>query len=149
MTEEEKAERERAVFQAFIKASGLKIDPESVESCKPPRPDIVCFQENDGNIAFELVEICAQDLASKISAIKKEEFGFVRSNDPSRDVLQKKLKKHYETEHPIELLCYTAGRTISPDDVILAAIHPMIDMNNGQFRRIWLLGDQCHLVWPG
>jgi hypothetical protein len=70
--EAEKAARERNVFQHFIEKSRLPICPKSVESCSPPKPDILCFQENDGNVAFELVEICAEDLARKISAIGKE-----------------------------------------------------------------------------
>src|ERR1700691_6075469 len=111
--EEEKAARERLVFQAFIKASGLPISPESVESRKPPEPDILCVHEGDGKLAFELVEICAEDIARKLSAIGKEKFGFLRSADPSRDVLQKKLKKNYRTEYPVDLLCYTSGRAIS------------------------------------
>ena len=73
---------------------------------------------------------------------------FVRSADPSRDVLRKKLKKKYHTEYPVELLCYTAGRTISPDDVILAEIRLLIEANSGEFRRVWLFADRCHLVWP-
>jgi hypothetical protein len=143
-----KAKRERVVFKAFITASGLKIDPESVESRTPPEPDIVCFQENEGIIAFELVEVCAEDLAQKISAIGKgEEFGFVRSCDPSWVILRNKLQKYYRIEYPVELVCYV-GKTVSPDDQIIATIRPMINMNNGQFRRVWLLGDRCHLVWP-
>ncbi len=146
--EKEKAMRERLVFQTFVKESGLPINSESVESRKPPEPDILCLHKNDGKLAFELVEICAEDIARKISAIDKEEFGFVRSADPSRDVLRKKLKKNYRTEYPIDLLCYTSGRTISPDAVIIAAVRPLIETNIGEFRRVWLLGDRCHLVWP-
>src|ERR1700730_14109847 len=41
--------------------------------------------------------------------------------------------------------CYTDGRTVSWDQLIKEEIRPLIDMDNGQFRRIWLLGDQCHL----
>jgi hypothetical protein len=145
--EETKAERERFVFRTFIEKSGLQIRLESVESRKPPEPDILCFQDNEGKIAFELVEICDETLARKISETDNEEFGYVRCSDPSRAVLRKKLKRSYQTEHPIELLCY-AGRTISADSTILAGIRPMISGSNGQFRRIWLLGDRHHLVWP-
>src|ERR1700730_6680345 len=62
--EANKAARERAIFHIFIeKKPGLRINPESVESCCPPKPDILCFQENEGNVAFELAEICAPDIA--------------------------------------------------------------------------------------
>jgi hypothetical protein len=143
----EKAERERRVFQTFITTGKLPIAPETVESRPPPEPDILCLHAEEGHIAFELVEICEEMLARKLSAIDKEEFGFVRSQDPSRLVLRKKLRKNYRTGHPVELLCYV-DRSLSADSQILATIRPMIDMNNGQFRRIWLLGDECHLVWP-
>jgi hypothetical protein len=143
----EKAERERRVFQTFITTGKLPIAPETVESRPPPEPDILRLHAEEGHIAFELVEICEERLARKLSAIDKEEFGFVRSQDPTRLVLRKKLRKNYRTGHPIELLCYV-DRSLSADSQILATIRPMIDMNNGQFRRIWLLGDECRLVWP-
>jgi len=150
-TEAAKAERERLVFEAFIKKSGLQINPESIQQPKGrSKPDIVCYcQKKEGKVAFELVEICDENLGRKISAIRGSGgVEYVRSRDPSWEVLRKKLKKRYQTEYPVELLCYVSGRTISPDIVILDRIRPMIDMDNGQFRRVWLLGDQCHLVWP-
>jgi len=70
--EEEKAMRERLVFRTFLKVSGLQIDPESIESRKPPEPDILCVHECDGKLAFELVEICAEDLARKYQQYAKE-----------------------------------------------------------------------------
>jgi hypothetical protein len=147
--EAEKAERERSVFEAFIQESGIPINPESVESCRPPKPDILCLHGSEGHVAFELVEVCDPNIAQTTSVIGKEGgVRFVRGSDPSLDVLRKKLKKTYKSEYPIELICYQDGRTISPDAVILAAIYPLISINNGQFRRIWLLGNKCHLVWP-
>ena len=142
----EKAERERCAFQKFIRMSKLPIVPESVESRPHPEPDILCLDAKEGYIAFELVEICEEGLARKLSAIGKEEFGFVRSRDPSWSVLRKKLRKSYRTGHPVELLCYV-GRSLSADSQVRATIQPMIDMYNGQFRRIWLLGDECHLIF--
>jgi hypothetical protein len=50
--ESRKSSEERAVFHDFIKKSGLPINPESVESCCPSKPDILCFKENEGNVAF-------------------------------------------------------------------------------------------------
>ena len=145
-TAAKKAERERRVFQKFITTSKLSIVPESVESRPPPEPDILCLDAQEGHIAFELVEICDESLARKLSAIDKEEFGFLRSQDSSWAVLRKKLRKSYLTGHPVELLCYV-DRSLSTDSQILATIQPMIDMYSGQFRRIWLLGDVCHLIF--
>jgi hypothetical protein len=40
---ESKAKREREVFAAFAKvAPVLNIDPQSIASCEPPKPDIAC-----------------------------------------------------------------------------------------------------------
>jgi hypothetical protein len=144
--EAEKAERERFVFQKFITTCELPIVPESIESRRPPEPDILCLHGVEGHIAFELVEICDGRLARKLSAIGKEDFGFFRTQDPSWSVLQEKLRKSYQTNHPVELLCYV-GRSLSADSQIRATIQPMIEMYNGQFRRFWLLGDQCHLIF--
>jgi hypothetical protein len=146
----EKAERERRVFQDFIQKSGLPISPESVESRECPEPDILCVHESEGRIAFELVEICDPHIAKTLSALGKTGgVGFIRGTDTTSEQLQKKFTKPYKSEYPIELLCYQAGRTISPDAVIRDAIRQVISsMNNGKFRRIWLLGDKCDLVWP-
>jgi hypothetical protein len=153
-TEATKAERERKVFKAFIQKSGLQISPESVESCEPPKLDIVCWQKNEGKVAFELVEICDEAIARVTSTIiGSDQAAYIRGSDPTWEVLRKKLKKRYQTEYPVELLCYTAGRTISPDDGVREKIRSMADMDNGQFRRIWLLVTQCQrdlvsLIWP-
>jgi hypothetical protein len=100
--EAEKAARERGVFHDFIKKSGLPINPKSVESCCPPKPDILCFQEDEGNVAFELAEICDPDIARIIA----QGGGATLASDPSGYVIREKLKKHYQTEYPVELLCY-------------------------------------------
>jgi hypothetical protein len=143
--EAEKAARERGVFHDFIKKKpGSPINPESVESRCTPEPDILCFQENEGNVAFELVEICDPDIARIIA----KGGGSLWTSDPTQNEIRKKLKKNYQTEYPVELLCYTDGKTVSWDQLIKEEIWRLIDMvGNGQFRRIWLLGDQCHLVF--
>ena len=147
--EAKKAERERNVFRTFVEESGLQIDPESIESRTPPEPDILCLDRIDGKLAFELVEICAEDLAQSIAmAGKKGGVAYVRSSDPSGNAIRKKLEKIYRTEYPLDLLCYTDGRTVSPDDVIIDTIRSMSGINIGQFQRIWLLSTHCHKVWP-
>jgi hypothetical protein len=113
----------------------LPIVPVPAKSRPPPEPDILCLHTDEGYIAFELVEICEEGLARKLSAIGKEGFGFVRSGDPSWSVLRKELRKSYRTGHPVELLCYV-GRSLFPDSQVRATIQPMIDKYNGQFRRI-------------
>ena len=155
-TEATKKERERLVFEAFIKKSGLQINHESIQQPKGrSKPDIVCWQENEGKIAFELTEICDEAVARVTSTIKgSDQPVYIRGSDPTWKA-REKLKKRYETEYPVELLCYTAGRTISPGDLVRDKIRSMAEMDNGQFRRIWLLlasqgqqRDLIYLVWP-
>jgi hypothetical protein len=154
-TEAAKKKRERLVFEAFIKKSGLQIGPESIQSCDPPEPDIVCWQENEGKIAFELTEICDEAVARVTSTIKgSDQPVYIRGSDPTWKA-REKLKKRYETEYPVELLCYTAARTMSPDDLVRDKLRSMAEMDNGQFRHIWLLlasqgqqRDLVYLVWP-
>ena len=132
-TEAAKAERERLVFEAFIKKSGLQIGPESIQSCDPPEPDIVCWQENEGKIAFELTEICDEAVARVTSTIKgSDQPVYIRGSDPTWKA-REKLKKRYETEYPVELLCYTAGRTISPGDLVLTRSGPWQKWTTGNF----------------
>ena len=147
--EAKKAARERDFFHIFIeKKPDLRINPKSVESCCQPKPDILCFQENE-RVAFELVELCDEDIARIEDIARMKGSEFLWTSDPSENVIREKLKKNYPTEYPVELLCYTDGRTVSWDQLIIETIRPLIDVDNGQFRRIWLLGvDECHQVWP-
>ena len=115
----EKAATERRVFQEFIEESGLPISPQSVESRKPPGPDILCCHRDEGRIAFELAKICDPAIARKTRGRIRNEVEYIRGSDPSQRILKDKLKKIYITEHPIELLCYNAGSVISPDEQIL------------------------------
>jgi len=146
--EAEKAARGRRVFQEFIDKSGLPISPQTVESRRPPEPDILCCHRDEGRIAFELAEICDSAIARGTRGGIRNEVEYIRSSDPSRRIVKDKLKKIYKTEHPTELLCYNAGSVISPDVQIIEGIRRAIDMSKGQFQRIWLLADRCHLVWP-
>ena len=45
-----KADRERRVFEEFVRKSGLPIDVATIESREPPEPDIRCFHSHDGPI---------------------------------------------------------------------------------------------------
>ena len=50
-------DRELDVFSRFISAARLPINPDSVQKCDPPVPDILCRHKTDGPIAFELTEL--------------------------------------------------------------------------------------------
>ena len=147
-SEEKKANRERSVFIEFLKASELPVDTASVESRRPPEPDILCSHREEGKIAFELAEICSPEIPRTVATMDETGVAYIRTADTSLYIVSQKLKKRYSTEHPIALLCYTAGRSNTPDDVILPTIRPALVANQGQFRRVHLLGDAYHLVWP-
>ena len=144
-SEKIKGETEVAVFLRFLVASQLSIDPTSVEKRSPPEPDILCIHQSEGKIAFELVEMCDPSLAKSIAAAKD---GPIRTFDPAASIISKKLRKSYTADAPIELLCYTAGRIVTPDNVILPTIKPYLRSWRHTFRRAWLLGRKgIYVVW--
>jgi hypothetical protein len=67
--EERKAATERTIFDAFLACEGApKIEVGSIESRRPPEPDILCKLAGGGAvIAFELVEIVEGEWAQLIS----------------------------------------------------------------------------------
>ena len=72
------------------------------------------------------------------------------TTDPSQEIIYKKLHKRYVTKAKhIELLVYTDGRIITPDDAILASIRPWFDaVADHPFHKIWFMGDQQTLcLW--
>lgn len=140
-------DRELAVFADFMQRSGLPIDPLSVKKCDGP--DIRCTHAVEGPIAFELSEVCAEDLAKLTANPASFEKRFTWSSDPSEKVLRNKLKKNYVADCPIELLLYTNGRVITPDETIVATLRPVLECRNGVFRRVWLLGEADVYEIPG
>lgn len=143
----EKAQRELRVFRDFLTRSNLPIDPDSVEKRDPPEPDILCRHRDEGLIAFELVELCDPNIASAPTRRNSLNIDFFWTNDPSAEILRKKLSKVYVTLHPIELVCYSADRIITPDDVIIPTIRPYIESNPGPFRRVWFSGASVRVIY--
>ncbi len=147
-TEEGKAFIELKVFKEFIEKTQLPIRPESIK--KPggkSDPDIFCTFQNGEDVAFELVEICASDIAIHISNLSE---AYIRTSDPTeKNVLKKLIKsKSYKTQLPIELLCYTNGRVVSPDSMIIEGARRVANLNESRFRKIWLLGKKgAYEVW--
>ncbi len=144
-TEHSKGEREVEIFLRFLEASQLPIENSTVEKRNPPEPDILCTHKSEGEIAFELVEMCDPHLAKSIANASDI---YLRTSDPSAYIISKKLRKKYKTDAPIELLCYTDGRIITPDDVILPTIKPYLRSWHHTFQRVWLLGRKgLYTVW--
>jgi hypothetical protein len=121
--EHKKGIDEIAVFFRFLKEANLPVALESVEKRVPPEPDLVCVHASEGAVAVEVVELCDSNLAR---AFAKADDGYIRTSDPSARIVAKKLRRKYRTTLPVELLCYTAGRIITPDNVILPTIKPFL-----------------------
>ena len=146
--EAEKARREIAVFSEFAQLAPIRIDLSSVEKRLPPQPDLVCAVEGSGTVAFELVELCDPNLAQVFANPLRPGIEYVRTSDPSGWIVRNKLRKSYQTDHAIELLCYTDGRIITPADVIIPTIKSYLGSFGHVFRRAWLLCEgEVHVVW--
>ena len=149
-SEQDKAFVELAIFREFVNKANLPVRPESIK--KPgehSEPDIFCTMNNGEEVAFELVEICADDLASRIA---KQLNGVAKTTsstfDPTENILRQKLHKTYKTQLPIELLCYTNGRVVSPDCRIIVEARRWTDAIEGPFRKVWLLGEyDVYEIW--
>jgi hypothetical protein len=148
-TEQEKAQVEIAVFGEFISKAGISIDHGSVS--KPgtqSEPDIFCTLSSGEKVAYELVEICSSDIAATLSKIRNGGSASLATCDPTERTLRQKLHKTYRTSLPIELLCYTNGRTVSPDDLIFSEAQHWANAVDGPFRKVWLLGEKgVYEVW--
>ena len=144
----EKARRERRVFDEFIKRSGLPVILGTVETRHPPEPDIRCQVVMAGFVAFELVEICDETIAKTVNDQLKQtdpEPIYMRLGNPVRRILMNKRDKTYRTPYPIDLLVYTAGRTILPPDRIVFAIKQILGHRRSPYRRVWFMGEPAEL----
>lgn len=144
-TEISKGEKELEVFMEFLEKSKLPINPVTVEKRLPPEPDIFCQTDSGQCIAFELVEICDRKLAKAINDASSE---YIRTSDPSFEIFTRKLMKTYPVAYQIDLLAYTAGRVVTPDDCIIPRIVQLIGSREHVFKRVWLLGmSGLHCIW--
>ena len=140
-TEEEKGKIEIEVFTKFARTANLPIDFSTIQKRKPPEPDINCISNTEGELTYELVEICDSNIAKLHSELSKSEVGGVtsfRTSDPSKLILSKKLKKTYSTGRPIELLAYLSGRVITPIDVVTDILRHEVGSTKSCFRKIWI-----------
>lgn len=143
-----KKEHERLTLKKFIEARDQTDVECHIENRNPPEPDILYSSLDGKSVAFELVEVCAPEIARAISHdARNSSCSYTRSEDPSKKKLKDKLSKIYKTEHPIELLLYTNGRVVTPDDLIIANCKPLIEATNIKFRKIWLWGDSVHMLY--
>ncbi len=147
LTDKEKWEQK--VFVAFAKRCGLKISECSIESRKPPMPDIYCNFDGS-NYFFELAEVVPQVHAQALNTKGVYSSAFP---DPSEigpcamvNILWKKQQKKYETGgFPVDLLLYFSkdfpmylpdvkSEGAGPTDIDVAVEECK---RLGQFVRIW------------
>lgn len=71
-----KEKREREVFDGFVRVCPLPIDSKSIESRRPPEPDIRCALVDGAQIAFELTEVLDVTVARRRGGMDRavEEF---------------------------------------------------------------------------
>ncbi len=149
-SEADEAQVELRVFADFLKLARLPISMSSVEKRPPPEPDLLCTHDVEGKVAFELVELCDPNLARALAAPRPDSEGveYIHTSDPSWSIVLKKLRKTYRTECPVELLCYTDGRIITPPDVIRPTLGPLLGSYRHTFSRAWLMSEgEVYQLW--
>jgi len=162
--EEQKQAEELEIFDVFSERSGLPVDRSTIESRRPPEPDIKCLVSGDGYVAFELKEICDEELAGWIAdlytnppSIDADEapFKYLRDFETSSNYFAEWLKgkfsdqNKYQTDCPMALLLYENGRTGLTNDIILADIEEHSEILIPIFRKVWFMGEEvCGCVIP-
>lgn len=143
-----KSENERAAFLQFAERLGERNNWLRVISREPPEPDLLCVHASNGYIAFELVRITDPNIAKVQAAGAKATQTAFSTSDPSERIIKEKLRKSYITSHPIELLIYSEGQVITPDDVIIPTIAPWLDAISHPFKRVWFMGEiEVRCLW--
>ena len=143
-----KQENEQAAFAKFARCMGMERVWLSVSSRPEPEPDLLCVHANDGPIAFELVSLTDPTIAKVQAAGPKARKEAFSTYDPSERIIRNKLRKKYTTSAKrIELLVYTDGQIITPDDAIIPTIRPWFDAITHPFSCVWFMGERttCRL----
>ncbi|WP_292937684.1 hypothetical protein [Noviherbaspirillum sp.] len=143
-----KQENEQAAFARFARSMGLESVWLSVSSQPEPEPDLLCVHARDGAIAFELVSLTDPIIAQVQAAGPKARQDTFSTSDPSERIIRNKLQKKYTTSAKrIELLVYTDGQIITPDDAIVPTIRPWLDATTHPFSCVWFMGERttCRL----
>jgi hypothetical protein len=147
-SEAHKAIHELRVFEYFLELRHLPFTPRAVEKRSPPEPDLLCTFHDGESVAFELAELCDPEIAQPIASPDQARCRAFWTADPSSRIVRNKVRKQYRTSHPVELICYTDGRVVTPHDIIIPTVCPIFDSRNGAFRKAWLLGQTgLHVLW--
>ncbi len=137
-----KQENEQVAFARFVRSMKMESVWLSVSSRPEPEPDLLCVHVSDGSIAFELVSLTDPAIAQvQAAGLKARQDAFFTS-DPSKRIICNKLRKKYTTSAKrIELLIYTDGQIITPDDAIIPIIRPLFDATTHPFYCVWFMGE--------
>lgn len=147
-----KETHEREVFFEFASAAGLVLDHGTVESCKPPEPDIRCMVDGQA-VYFELGRLLDHGMQRlKLRMLRGYTFSNVDAEDvrlPEREVLRRKLEKEYVASGtPIDLVLYYDNEDWLVGDVPVFddsgfgwhaghVMRPLIDAQR-EFRQVWV-----------
>ena len=140
---------EQRAFVRFAERVGKRAEWQRVESRPEPEPDLLCWHVADGPVAFEVVSLTDPLIAELQAAGTKAQNGAFFTSDPSERIIRKKLHRSYRTDAGrIELLVYTDGQIVTPDDEIVPTILPWFDAIDHQFKRIWFMGElETRCLW--
>lgn len=146
-SEVEKGQEEIDALRRFIERSSVSLDLLSIEKRLPPEPDLLC-RGIEGLVAFEIANLCDGEIAKVLAAGARARTDAFSTADPSGAIVRDKLGRTYKTDHPIELLLYTDGRIITPDDVIIPTVTPILESRKGPYRKVWFMGEETTcLLW--
>jgi len=137
-----KQQGEQAAFAKFMRRMGM--ESKWLRICSQPQgePDLLCTHADDGLIAFELVSLTDSEIAKVQAAVSRSPNKAFWTLDSSARIIRNKLGKKYTTSaRCIELLVYTDGQIITPDDSIIPTILPMFDAVAHPFKRVWFMGE--------
>ncbi len=141
-----KAKREREIFLRFrelVPDGELWGQPISMA---PPHPDLLCEHATYGPVAIELGELCSKEAAAMIEHSLRTGTSQARGiGNPVWEVTAGKLRKSktYVSRHPIELLLYTDGRVVTPDELLRGQVLACVDSADHVFRRVWFMGERA------
>jgi hypothetical protein len=150
-TEEQKAGWERHFFEEFARRLNLSV--RSIESRRPPEPDVLCTLDDQTKRAFELAEICSRNLAKDLALALRDHDHKPQQAwppNPTEEIILDKLGKMYQSDAPIDLLFYSDGRLVTPDEHVVATLLHVIRVNGrGPFGRVWYCArDFCSEIVP-
>lgn len=136
-----KQRNEQLAFARFAHRMGTNGLWISVTNRPAGEPDLLCVHVTDGSVAIELVSLTDPNIARVQAAGPKAYEDAFYTSDPSERIVRDKLSKKYASSvERIELLIYTDGQIILPDDAIIQTILPLFDALPHPFNRVWFMG---------